>query len=221
MASYTSLRNKQAELIRKAIDGSVFIAPETATAITDLTTHTPGPPVVIDLTTLPTEYDDLGWLTEDGAQFSRDVNTSDVTSWGSVTPTRSDITSDTSTMAVTCQETKLLTIGIATGTATTGVTPDVDSGEVGIAKPLSPTSRYYRVLSLAVDQATDGDVFIGRFFPRAKVTEYSEQSFSGGDDPITWGITFTGYPDSTLGYSEKWLFGGPGWQGLLTAMGFS
>jgi hypothetical protein len=59
----------------------------------------------VDLAPLPSGMDDLGWLTSDGAQFSRDVSASEVTSWGSVTPTRTDITSDSTTMTVTAQET--------------------------------------------------------------------------------------------------------------------
>lgn len=221
MANYEALKNKQTELIRKALDGSVFIAPVTADAIASLTTYTAGPPVVIDLTPLPTDYDDLGWLTSDGAQFSREVANSEVTSWGSVTPTRTDITSDTTTMTVTAQETKLLTIGVATGADLAGITPAANTGEVSIAKPSRPKSKHYRVLSLAVDEGDAGEIYIARFLPRAKVTSYSDQAFGGGDDPIVWGATFTGEEDSTLGYSERWIFGGPGWNALLTEMGFT
>lgn len=221
MPNYETLKNKQTELIRKALDGSVFLAPVSADPIASLTTYTAGPPVVIDLTPLPTDYDDLGWLTSDGAQFSRDVATSEVTSWGSVSPTRTDVTSDTTTMSATAQETKLLTVGLATGADLSALTPDPDSGELSVAKPARPKSKHYRVLSLAVDQGDAGEIYVARFLPRAKVTGYSEQAFGGGDDPITWGVTFTGEEDSDLGYSERWIFGGAGWQALLTDMGFS
>ena len=174
----------------------------------------------IELATLPLGYDDLGWLTEDGMQFSRDVSSSEVTSFGSVSPTRTDVVSDTTTLQVTAQETKLLTIGLATGADLTGVTPDAQTGEVSIAKPSRPKSKHYRVLTLAVDQGDGGGIYIGRFLPRAKVTSYSEQSFANGDAPVTWGVTFTGEEDSALGYSERWIFGGPGWNALLTQMGF-
>lgn len=220
MPDYSALKNKQAELIRKSLDGSVFLAPLTAGAITELTQFTAGTPGVIDLAPLPEGYDDLGWLSGDGAAFSRDVGTSEVTSWGSVNPTRTDITSDTSTLTVTAQETKLLTIGLYTGADLTGIVPDAETGEVSIAKPTRPKARSYRVLSLAVDEGPGGEIYLGRFLPRAKVTGYSEQAFGGGDDPVSWGVTFTGEEDSALGYSERWLFGGPGWNALLEQMGF-
>lgn len=222
MAGYDTLKNKQAELIRKALDGSVFVADLTAEPIADLTVATGvAPDVTIDLQPLPTDWDDLGWLTDDGAQFERDSSSSEISSWGSVTPTRTDVVSDTSTLTVTAQETKLLTIGLATGADLANLTPDPDTGELSIAKPARPKSKHYRVLSLAVDEGEGGEIYIARFLPRAKVSSYAAQSFSKGDEPITWGVTLTGEEDSDLGYSERWIFGGPGWQALLADMGFT
>lgn len=176
--------------------------------------------VGINLKLLPQGMDDLGWLSTEGAAFSRDVSTSDVQSWGSVTPTRSDVTSDTSTMAVTAQETKLLTIGLATGADLASMVPDAQTGEVSIAKPTRPAGKHYRALSVAVDIGDGGEIYLARFFPRGKVTNYAEQSHGGGDDPVSWGVTLTGEEDSNLGYSERWLFGGPGWNAILADMGF-
>lgn len=226
MADYEALKNKQGELIRKALDGSVFVGGMDVDPITNLTvfhaavTGPPAVPAFIDLAPLPDGMEDLGWLTSDGAQFSRDVSSSDVTSWGSVSPTRTDVTSDSTTLSVTAQETKLLTIGMFTGADMSNVTPAANTGEVSIAKPSRPKSRNYRVLSLAVDDSDGGEIYIGRFLPRAKVNSFSEQAFGGGDDPITWGVTMLGEVDSDLGYSERWLFGGQGWKALLADMGF-
>lgn len=226
MPSYEALKNKQTELIRKALDGSAFIADIDADPIDALTTHhaaVTGPPAIPafnDLTALPTGWDDLGWLTAAGMAFSRDVSESNVTSFGSVTPTRTDVQSDTTTLEIVCQETKLLTIGLATGADLTGVTPDATTGEVQILKPSKPGNKFYRLLSLAVDEGDGGEIYIGRFLPRAKVTNYAAQTFANGDDPITWGVTFQGFEDSDLGFSESWLFGGDGWKALLTQMGW-
>lgn len=173
----------------------------------------------ISLRQLPSLWDDLGWLTTDGASHSRDVASSDVTSWGSVTPTRTDITSDTTAVAVVAQETKLLTIGLASGVDTSTIVADANTGEVSIAKPTRPRGKYWRVMTLAVDLGDGGEIYIGRFLPRAKVTNYTEQNYGQSDDPISWGVTLTGETDPDLGYSERWLFGGPGWNALLDEMG--
>jgi hypothetical protein len=210
---YSALRDKKTELIRKARDGSVFIAPTSSTAITTLTTGTGA-----DLTPLPEGYVDLGWISSDGAAYARETEVSEVTSFGSVEPTRSDTTSDTITLSITCQETRLETLALYTGAASSGITANATTGEVQIAKPARPGFRHYRVLGLFVDETEAGEIYIARFMPRARVTEVGEQTFTDGDDPISVPVTFTGVEDSSLGYSHKWFFGGPGWKALLTSM---
>lgn len=137
MATFADLQNVQTELIRKAKSGSAFLAPVSAA---DIDEDFVGPGGV--LTTLPTDYEDLGWLSNDGMGFSRDVSTSDVTSFGSVSPTRSDVVSDTSTVTVTCQETKLLTIGLATGVDIATIKTPKTSGAVMVRKPVAPASKF-------------------------------------------------------------------------------
>lgn len=215
MATFADLQQTQTELIRKAKSGSAFLAPISADGVDEDFVGAGGV-----LAALPAEYQDLGWLSNDGMGFSRDVSTSDVTSFGSVSPTRSDVVSDTSTVTVTCQETKLLTIGLATGIDTSAIKTPNPNGAVMVRKPVAPTSKFYRLFCISKDDGDAGDIYIARFFPRAKVTSFGEQSFGGGDDPISWGATMTGYADSDLGFTEAWLFGGPGWNALVTEMGF-
>lgn len=212
-----TLRNKQAELIRKAVDGSVLLGSLDAPTI-DVATLLDAAGLKALPTTGKIPWSDLGWLTSDGAQFSRDVSTSDITSWGSISPTRTDVTSDSSTLTVACQETKLLTIGLATGMDMSTVTPDSTSGAIEVRKPSRPSAKSYRVLSVAVDEYDNDEIYICRYLPRAKVTGFAEQSFGGGDEAIMWGVTFTGEEDSTLGFSESWIFGGPGWKKLAGRM---
>lgn len=221
---YAALKKKQSELIRKPLQGSVFAASIDAGVPARITDAADKKLAALPTATAPAvwamPWADLGWLSNDGAQFSNDVSSSDVSSWGSVAPTRSDIVSDTSTLTVVMQETKLQTIGLYTGAVLDADSPEAD-GELIITKPSRPKSRAYRVLSLAVDDGDGGEIYIGRLLPRAKVNGKAEQAFGGGDDPIGWGVTFQGEEDSTLGFSERWFFGGPGWNALLTKMGFT
>lgn len=219
MPSYDALKRKQTDLIRKATDGSVFVAPVTAPVITTLTQST-GTPAVIDLVALDAAYKDVGYTTEDGAGFTRDVATSDITSWGATTPTRTDITSDSSSLAFTAQETNITTIGLGTGMNMANVVPAAATSEVDLRKPLTPSKRQYRVLVIAVDKTVNGDIYIARFLPKAEVGSFSDQAFSGGDAAVEWGVTMNAQIDSVAGYSERWLFGGAGWRSLLVAMGF-
>lgn len=211
---YSTLQNKQQALIRKMIEGSVFIAPSTATAITSLTDTDKF------LKTLPTGYEDLGWLS-DNVSLERKVDAPEVKSWGAVEPTRTDIISDVTSVKVECQETKKATIGLYTGADLTSTTADPTTGEVDIAKPARPGIAYHRILVIGVDLTDSGEIYVARFLPRARVTNYDNQDFqSSGDNPLTFSVTLTGYIDSTLGYSERWLFGGAGWAALTTSMGF-
>jgi len=212
---YADIQERKQHLIRKALKGSAFIAPITAPTIESLTTGAGA-----DLATLPDGYGDLGWLTEEGMPFGRDITQSDISSFGSVSPTRTDVTADTTTLTVIAQETKALTIGLATGADFAAIRAAAVTGETRINKPETPSARYYRLLALAVDNSDTGaEIYIARYMPRAKVTGYAAQTYAGGDQAITWGTTFTAYKDDTLGFTESWLFGGPGWLELLEDMG--
>lgn len=216
-SAYDDVQQRNAALIFKALQGSVFVAPYSASAITALTD-----PADKLLAALPSGYEDVGWTSDDGAQFGRDVDVSDVTGWGSVEPLRSDVNSDVTTLQIACLETKKATIGLYTGADMTAATPDGTSGELSIEKPSRPSFRYYRVLALAVDLTDDGEYYVARFLPRARVTDFGEQSYQSSDDsPVTWEVTLTSYQDPVLGFAEKYIWGGPGWAARLASMGFS
>ncbi len=214
---YSTLRKKKTELILKAREGSVFIAPYAATGITSLTSGSSS-----DLAPLPTGWEDLGWTTTDGASFGRETETSDINSFGSVEPTRSDITRDTITMSVTAQETKLLSLQLYTGADLSAAKAAFTTGEFSISKPAVPGFLYYRVLGLFVDLAANGsEIYVARYMPRARITEFGEQAYTNGDEAIGYNMTFTGYESAVEGYSHRWIFGGPGWKGNLTSMGIT
>ena len=215
MTADTFIETKR-QLIRKMVRGVVAIADTTADAITQLTDDSDK-----GLMALPDGYEKLGYLTDDGAQFARNVDTSDITSWGETEPTRSDVTSDQTTLQVACQETKKATIGLYTGADMTASTPAAN-GELRIEKPALPDAKYYRVLTVGIDKYQGQDIYIARFMPNGKVTDYDDMNFQSSDDSaLSWSVTFSSFVDSALGYSEAYMFGGPGWYTLLSDMGMS
>lgn len=216
MADYeTTLKDKKNELIRKGLEGSVFVGQITVPAITAAGLFDA---VSGEIKALPVGMDDLGWTTADGAQFARAITSSDIASWGSGEPTRSDVTADTTTLQVTAQETKLLTLGIYTG-ANLESYAAAANGTIEVQKPSRPPSRYYRVASIAVDLADEGEFYLVRYLPRAKPTDYADQAHANGDSAIEWGFTFTGFEDATLGFAEDYILGGPGCKALAVEMG--
>lgn len=211
---YANLATKKQELIRKARDGSAFIGPITTTAITALTTGTPP-----GLSVLPTGMKDVGWTSTDGVTYGRTTTVTDINSFGSVEATRSDVTKDEITMQLTMQETNVRTLGLYLGADLSAALADHTTGEFQVAKPARPGVVYNRVLGLFVDDTDNGELYIGRYMPRARVTAFGEQKYNDGADPIQYQVTLTGYEDSVLGYSHKWFFAGPGWLALLASMG--
>lgn len=217
MATFAEWQEHQTQLIRVAKNGSVFLAPY-ATAVPAALTSGASAALVA----LPAGYEDLGLTSDDGSTFGREVEESNITSFGHTEPTRSDVISDTTTMQVVAQETKLLTLGLYTGADTSALTADATTGELSIEKPQVPETLHYRLMSVYVDQYEGDDIYYARILPRAKVTSYGDQQFNKGDGAfIGYDLTFTGFYDETLGYSERWVFSGPGWLALLADMNVS
>lgn len=215
--TFDDLQTHNAALIMKSLEVGVFIAPYSAATITTLTDTDKL------LKALPTGWGDLGWLSDDGAQISRDINTSDITGAGSATPLRSDVVSDTPTLQVACLETNARSIGLHVGVDMTAITPDATSGEVGVAQPSRPATKFYRVLAIGVDLVDgSGEYYVARYLPKAKVTDVDDQAYQSSDDsPVTWAATLQGMVDPVLGYPQKYFFGGPGWFAKLADMGFT
>lgn len=214
--TYEALANKQSDLIRKALEGSIFIADRSVELPTALTTGDAS-----DLMPLPEGYGDIGWVTkDDGATWTRSVETSDTTSWGSVEPTRRDITTQTDGLKFTAQETKRKTIELYEGVDLSTVTPDPTTGEITFDRPPRPSIRYFRAFGLFVDGVGANAIYVAKLCPKASVTETGDQKWSDGDDPVGFEVTMTANFDSEAGTSMRFFFGGPGWKALLEDMGF-
>lgn len=214
--SYEDLKKKQSHLIRKALEGSVMLAPDDAPVPTALTGGANA-----DLLELPVGYIDIGWVTKaDGATWPRSTDTSEVESWGSVEPTRVDITKETLGVKFTAQETNKPVLELYEGVDLTSVLPTAVTGEITFDRPSRPRIRYYRVLGLFVDGFGADTIYVGKLLTRANVTEKEDQKWSDGDDPVQYGVTLNGNYDAVAGTACRYYFGGPGWRDLLEDMGF-
>lgn len=212
---YISLQNRKNQLIRKAKEGSVFVDDMSSPILTSITQGEDS------ALTLPDSFKDLGWLTEDGIGLSGEVTESTITSFGASEPTRRDGLQDTTSIAVTAQETNITNIGLFTGNDLEALVPDATTGELKVTKPPRPRLKYVRVLALAVDEGDEGEIYIAHYLPRASLSKNPEQSFTSGDTAINWGLTFQSSMDSEAGFSHQYFFGGPGWKALLEDMGFT
>lgn len=216
MSDFATEQDWNADLIRKDLQGSVFIADDGAVAMTRTNMLMSGGALAV----LPAAYEDLGHTTEAGVQFARNIETSPIKSWGRVEPSREDVRTDITTMHVVLQETKLRTLELYSGADLAALTPDANGG-IEFTKPTVLAQRRYRLFELCVDVDADGDeIYMARFLPKAGVTARADQTHANDDTGRVYDVTFTGYMDETLGYSEKFIYGGPGWIPRLVAMGF-
>jgi len=215
MAALSALKQAQADLIRKPLDAAILIAPTTASIPTAWTTGSSA-----DLISLPTGFKGLGYATkDDGISFSRDISVEETTSYGSVTPTRRDMVSDTTTISFTCQETNLQTLQLYFGVDLSAATPTATTGELAFSQPLQPSSSKYRLVTIGQDGVGTDTVYIIRIFPAAQLSEVGEQSWSDSSE-LSYPLTFTATPDNTAGYAARVVFAGAGWKSRLVAMGF-
>lgn len=221
MATYASFSDLDESLVRKALTGSLFSARSSAVAITRTnlfatTAATATAPATSSLATRPAGYNDGGITTDDGIRFARSAETEDITGWQRREPVRSDVTSDSETLQVDFEETSKTTIELYTGADLSAAT--LVNGALSIQKPALPPSTYFRLLALGVDNIDGDEFYIAVFYPRCRVTAWADQAF-GKAGALQWGMTFTTYVDSTLGYAKDTMLGGPGYTALAASMG--
>ncbi|MBN9108567.1 MAG: hypothetical protein J0I34_07270 [Pseudonocardia sp.] len=215
MPAFTSLQQRQQQLIRKALNGGIWVAPSSAAAPTAMSSGASSDPAA-----LPANYTDVGYITkDDGASWSRDMDTSDTTSWGAFEPTRRDITSDVTNLKFTMQETKRLSLELSYGVDLSAVTPTATTGEVAFNQASANTTIYRRFLAIMADGVGLDAVYIARFCPRMSITTVDDQSWTDGNE-LQWPVTGTAFVDPVLGYAVRHFFFGPGWKSQLVAAGF-
>jgi len=213
MPGYAAIANHNNKLIRKGVQGSVFIAPATAAAVsaTTLFDSTTGA-----IKTLPAGYVDLGWLTDAGTIFNRKTTQTDILAWGSNDPQRSDVTADVTTIDVICQETKAQTMALGANVAASTVTGGVN-GVVNLPHSSTVIPNYYRLFCVMADNGDGGEIIVAKHFPRVSVTAYGAETYSNGATAYVRPFTFTAYPDSTVGATVIDMYGGPGFLYLQDA----
>lgn len=212
MATFTEAKGHNPANIRKILEMAIFVKPH-EDADTDITQ------IYVAATGLviPTGYVAVGMTTkEDGANWTREQESSDTTSHGYAEPTRRDITSDVSGLGFTMQESKRQAMELYHGLDLSAVTTDSE-GNFYFDKASRPAQRDYRVLALGKDGDGPDAVYVARWLPKAQVTENAEQAWSE-ENELNYPATLTAYTDPVVGTSFREIWGGPGLD--HEAMGF-
>lgn len=211
--TFDSVRTPNVKNIRKALAGAVFVKRWVSgdAPITKVWTATGG-------LLIPTGYLDVGVLSKaSAAKFARDTNTSDTESWGYTTPTRRDITSDTTTCQFTMQESKRTSMELHGGVDLSAVVPDTD-GNIVIDKPGRPQMLDWRVFVLCKDGDGADAIYWLDWLPMAQVTGMEDIENSESAERA-YTVTMTGYEDPVVRTAHRQVWGGPGID--TDAMGFT
>jgi len=217
VADYTSIAHRQAALIRKALQGSVFVAPYTSAAITAITTGS-----AAGILTLPAGYTDVGMVDKKNAPtWASKVTNQTVMAWGDVYAARRDITAVDGSLKFTMLETNKTSLQLYLGQDLSTTPVDNVTKELVVNQSARPQPIPYRVLGIFQDGSGTNAVYIGRFYPRAFVTDIGDQKWDDDADALVYDVTITPENDSVLGTPVIHYFGGPGWQSMLAQTGFN
>ena len=210
--SFDTVKNHNKLLIRKALEGSIFIKPyvEADAPITKIWIAAGG-------LIIPTGFVDVGLLNKKSAQkWARDTDSADTESVGYGEPARRDITKVISTADFSMQESKRQVLELYNGADYSGVTPDTD-GNIVIDKPSRPQVRLWTLLSLSKDGDAADAIYFARIMPMCQVTKIGDQTL-GEDEEVLYPVTMTGYRAPAYKTAVREIWGGPGID--RAAMGF-
>lgn len=213
MPAFEDTVARNADLVRKPLQGSVLLGRYPTDPIVDTL-------VAADGITIPTGYESVGWISEDGVTFSNDQEVSDVRGWGASSFLRRDIQSSDKTIQFACLESKRLTYELSTGLDLSAKKFST-LGELKFDYPDRPPTKYWRVLAIGVDGDGANRYYMARFFPRASVTEVDDETWSDGDDPLMRNVTMSALIDNAAGYVGREFLFGPGAKAAAVAMGWT
>jgi hypothetical protein len=179
-----------ADNVRVALNGSVYIAPKGTTAPADLTTA------------WPAGWVDLGYLSDDGVEMSYSTESEDINAWQSLSPVRKVLTGVDMTLGFTAIEltTSTMTLYFPSATMT-----DVSGTVYKLSIPAAP-SPDERAIGL---EWVDGDITNRLIIARGEVTD-REAITLARSGAVGLGMTVSAYAD-TAPEIAVWLSNDPAW----------
>ena len=162
-----------AENVRVAVTGAVMVGPTSAT-----------PPTDADST--PADFDDLGYVSEDGVTETRERSTEQLRAWQNADVLREVITESSIAYTFRLVETKKETVELYYGSEV-----DETTGSVRIV-PSKTGGRKSFIIDVI-----DGTDYIRTYIPSGEITEVGDQVYASGE-PVGYEVTITAYPSSSI-----------------------
>lgn len=153
-------------------------------------------------TALNAAFIDVGYISEDGVQFSDSREISDVEAWQAFYPIRKHVTAKDSSVEFVMRQWNSDNIVLAFG----GGEVDVSSTEVGYIPPAPGDAQDYRAMII---DWSDGDKDYRLVIPRGLVTGDAEVSLvrtEASDLPVSFSIIPAGLPTAgAFDSSQPWF----------------
>lgn len=161
------------------VSGAFSFAATTAAAPIDATTALP-----------PADWQDVGYISDDGVTETRDRSTDTITAWQNADQVRTVVTESSITVQFVGIESNANMIALYYGAEV-----DTTDGSVEIVPSNSGGRR-----SCVLDYV-DGDKAVRLYLPEAEISEVGDLTVASGE-PVGYDVTIVGYP-SSVGYSAK------------------
>ncbi|AYD81615.1 major tail protein [Streptomyces phage Kromp] len=180
-----------ADNVRAALDGSIYLAPKGTTAPADLTTP------------WGAAWVDLGFMSDDGVSMEYSTDVEDINAWQSLSPVRRILTSVNMTLGFTAIELKASTI--------TAYFPDSTITEVSegtvyrLDIPAAPGPAEWAIGL----EWRDGDITNRLVIPRGEITDRGAISL-GRSAAVGLEMTVSAYASSAPEIAT-WLSNDPAW----------
>ncbi|MGW4487856.1 hypothetical protein ACWEOE_28910 [Amycolatopsis sp. NPDC004368] len=213
-ATFESIAERKAHLIRKGNKGAVLVGKyATAPLITTLVAAS-------GQIEMPTTYNSVGWMSEDGSTKTQNRTLSQIRGWGSTSFLRQDITGDEKSLQFTMIEDRKVARELYEGI-------DLDAAEVSTEGELKyeipdrPDIMYWRVCELVSDLSGDNLIYLATVYHKTSVGETGDLVQANGDNPTSRQVTMGAVPDDVTGTLGTNFIFGPGALKYAEDMGYT
>lgn len=215
-ATWDTLFPGRTELIRKMLFGSVLV--KDYNPATSLAAYSPFDTTTGNLssTLLTTDgWTDLGYLDENGVEFTPTYTTADTHAWQLRMAARTDVTEDNESAKFTCLQAHppVKELYHAKPLGSTGA---LGSSGYSITKDKAPQLLYRSVLFIGVDGAASTVQYMAVLYPRALMVKPDKRDWQAKTE-VMYSMTFQPYWDTVAGFAVRTWQDGPGWRAYATS----
>lgn len=217
---WTALEQENANNIRKWLYGTVLVRdwdPAGSTSLAGFSPFATGGNLVTTLMSPNNpggQWYDVGYLDENGVEFTPKYATEDTNVWQTRWPVRADASKDGEEIMITCAETNPVVDCLFNNLALSNLA-SLSVGETGYqtTTPTTPTIRYRQMMIIGVDASLSSAIYVVEIRPKVSLVKKEKRQLNA-KKPDTFGLSYEAYIDQASGYAQTHLYGGPGWTAI-------